>query len=340
MTNQHILCSALALALSASAVAADQHAAEVRFDAGTVSGLGARNIGSAAMSGRIAALDAITGKDGKTDVRRRGHWRVKSTDGALVQAGVRQTAGAVDRRGSRSIRPNEYGLGRQRRGAGRATRCRSAMGIKSTDAGETWTNMRASELRITQMIIDPRSADTVYACVPGKLWSDSADRGLYKTSDGGKHWELALKGGNLSTGCASVSLDPKDSNVLFASLWDFRRKGWTFRSGGESATAKSGSGLYRSADGGKSWTELTDGANKGFPQKPYGRIAVTIASSNPQIVYSFVESTDSALYRSDDGGKTWDKRDKSQFMVWRPFYFARCSIRPIRTACLSRTWGW
>jgi len=335
MNNQHILCSALAFALCAltgSATAADKHAAEVRFDAGTVSGLGARNIGSAAMSGRIAALDAIAGKDGKTlmyvGAASGGVW--KSTDGGTSFKPVfdKQSVQSI---GAVAIDPSTPSTVWVGSGEG-WTRNSVSVGdgiYKSTDAGETWTNMGLpNSERITQIIVDPRGGDTVYACVPGKLWSDSSDRGLYKTSDGGKHWELVLKGGNLSTGCASVSVDPKDSNVLFASLWDFRRKGWTFRSGGESATAKSGSGLYRSADGGKSWTEVSEGANKGFPQKPYGRIAVTIAPSNPQIVYSFVESTDSALYRSDDGGKTWDKRDKSQFMVWRPFYFARLFVDP------------
>ncbi len=137
-----------------------------------------------------------------------------------------------------------------------------------------------------------------------------------------------LKGSNLSTGCASVSMDPKDPNVVFAGMWDFRREGWTFRSGGESPTAASGSGLFRSADGGGSWTEVTESANKGFPKKPFGRIAVTVAPSNPAIVYAFVESTDSALYRSDDGGRTWQQRDKSQLMVWRPFYFASLIVDP------------
>jgi len=83
--------------------------------------------------------------------------------------------------------------------------------------------------------------------------------------------------------------------VLFTSLWDFRRKGWTFRSGGDGPTASSASGLYRSADGGKSWTEITPQANKGFPPKPYGRIALALAPSDSKTLYAFVESTDSAL---------------------------------------------
>ena len=85
-----------------------------------------------------------------------------------------------------------------------------------------------------------------------------------------------LKGGNASTGCGSLSMDPKHPDTLFASLWDFRRKGWTFRSGGPDASAVSGSGLYRSDDGGSHWTELTEAANKGLPAKPYGRIAVAM----------------------------------------------------------------
>ncbi len=125
----------------------------------------------------------------------------------------------------------------------------------------------------------------------------------------------------------SVSIRPRPRRAL-AGLWDFRRKGWTFRSGGDAADAPSGSGLFRSDDGGQTWTEVSDSANKGFPKKPWGRIAVAIAPSAPKVVYAFVESTDSALYRSDDGGKTWDKRDKSQMMVWRPFYFASLIVDP------------
>ena len=139
---------------------------------------------------------------------------------------------------------------------------------KSIDGGDTWTNMglRNSE-RIAKIMIDPRDGNTVYACVPGKLWSDSPDRGLYKTSDGGKNWSLVLKGGNLSTGCSSISLDPKDPNVVFAALWDFRRKGWTFRSGGESAAQPSGSGLFRSADGGRFVDRSHRHREQGLPEE-------------------------------------------------------------------------
>jgi photosystem II stability/assembly factor-like uncharacterized protein len=330
MTNKNIAALALALC-AASAFAADK-LPSATFDSGTISGLGIRNIGSATMSGRIAAFDAVAGKDGKTllyvGAASGGVW--KSTDGGTTFKSVfdKQDVQSI---GALAIDPSHTDTIWAGTGEG-WTRNSVSIGdgiYKSTDGGNSWKNMGLpNSERITKIIIDPHATDTVYACVPGHLWNDSPDRGLYKTTDGGAHWNQVLKGANLSTGCASVSLDPKDSSVVFASLWDFRRKGWTFRSGGETPTSPSASGLYRSADGGKTWTEVTDAANKGFPKKPFGRIAVSIAPSNANIVYAFVESNESALFRSDDGGKTWDKRDKSQLMVWRPFYFASLIIDP------------
>jgi photosystem II stability/assembly factor-like uncharacterized protein len=209
---------------------------------------------------------------------------------------------------------------------------------KSTDGGETWTNtgLPNSE-RISRIVVDPKNGNVVYACVPGKLWSDSPDRGLYRTTDGGAHWTLVLKGPNLSTGCSSVAMDPQHPNVLIAGLWDFRRKGWTFRSGGDGPTAPSGSGLFRSQDGGTTWTALTPAGNRGLPAPPYGRIEVAYAPSNPKTVYAFIESRRSALFVSSDGGRTWEERDRSQRMVWRPFYFARLVVDPTNDQRLFKT---
>jgi photosystem II stability/assembly factor-like uncharacterized protein len=198
---------------------------------------------------------------------------------------------------------------------------------KSTDGGDTWNNVGLPESeRIVRILVHPRSSAVVYACVPGKLWSDSNDRGLYKTIDGGKTWSLVLAGTNPSTGCSGVTMDPKNPDVLIAGMWDFRRKGWTFRSGGEGPASPSGSGMYRSSDGGKTWRPLM--ASKGLPPGPWGRVEAVIAPSDPRIVYALIESKTSALFRSDDGGTTWEPRDASQAMVWRPFYFARLIVDP------------
>src|SRR5205823_907187 len=149
---------------------------------------------------------------------------------------------------------------------------------------------------------DPRNSDTVFVAVPGALWSDSPERGLYKTTNRGKTWQQVLKGANLSTGCTDVEIDPSNPDIMFAAMWDFRRKGWEYRSGGAIPTAPSASGLFRSTDGGKTWTEITERANKGFPKKPYGRLAVAIAPSKSQRVYAFVESPESVVFVGDDGG--------------------------------------
>jgi len=320
----------LAAALVRTQTPAPAPAGPARFDAGAISGLGARNIGSARMSGRIAALAAAP-LDGKTLIyvgsASGGVW--KSDDGGTTFKPVFDK-NPVQSIGALALDPSNPKI--VWAGTGESwTRNSVSIGdgvYKSVDGGETWTNMGlpASE-RISQIAVHPRDGDIVYVCVPGRLWSDSADRGLYKTVDGGRTWSLILKGSNLSTGCSSVALDPRNPDVLFAGLWDFRRQGWTFRSGGDGPAAASGGALVRSEDGGKTWTELEPGKN-GLPAKPYGRLEVRFAPSDGAVVYAFIEGVDSALYRSDDGGKTWDKRDKSQQMVWRPFYFARLVVDP------------
>jgi len=310
------------------------------LDSGVISGLGARNIGSAAMSGRISAL-AARNEGGKTTLyvgaASGGVW--KSLDGGTTFKPVFDRM-PVQSIGSIALDPTNprvvwVGTGET------WTRNSVSAGdgiYKSIDGGEGWTNMglRNSE-RIDRILVHPKNGDVVWACVPGRLWSDSPDRGVYKTTDGGKSWEKVLKGPNLSTGCAGLSMDPKDPDVLFAGLWDFRRKGWTFRSGGDGPLAPSGSGLFRSADGGKSWTELVAKTNAGLPAKPWGRVEVAVAPSDPKVVYAFVESEKPALYRSADGGSTWEARDRSQGMVWRPFYFARLIVDPKNPDRLFKT---
>src|SRR6184192_3028639 len=260
----------LTAGLAGVAFGADQ----APFNSSTISGLGARNIGSATMSGRISAVAATREPSGKITLfvgaASGGVW--KSDDSGtrfrpIFDEQPVQSIGAIalDPKNSKNV---WVGTGES------WTRNSVSIGdgiYKSTDGGETWTHadLDKSE-RIAQIVVSPKNSDTVFAAVPGALWSDSTDRGLYRTIDGGKNWEIALKGSNPSTGCSTVVIDPNDSNVMFAALWDFRRKGWTFRSGGDGPTASSGSGLFRSNDGGKTWTELTEKTNAGLPSKPWG----------------------------------------------------------------------
>jgi photosystem II stability/assembly factor-like uncharacterized protein len=304
-----------------------------KVDSETISGLGARNIGSAAMSGRVAAVAAVHEGNRLTvyiGSASGGVW--KSANGGTTYKPVfdKQTvqsigAIAIDPRNPKTV---WVGTGE--------SWMRNSVSIgdgiyRTTDGGENWTNvgLRESE-HIAKILIDPADPNTVYVCVPGKLWSDSNDRGVYKTTDGGKNWTRILKGPNASTGCSMMSMDPTNPKTIYAGMWDFRRKGWTFRSGGEGETAPSGSGFFKSTDGGATWTDLNANTAKGLPPKPWGRVAVTVAPSKPDVVYAFIEAVPpmNALYRSNDGGRTWEPRDRSQAMIWRPFYFANLIVDP------------
>ena len=312
------------------------------FDSGALSGLGARNIGSAAMSGRISAV-AGRNESGKTTLfvgaASGGVW--KSQDGGTTFKPVfdKQPVQSIGAIAIDPSNPKNVWVGTGESWMRNSVSVGDGI-YKSTDGGETWSNagLRESE-HIVRILVHPKNGNVVYACAPGKLWSDSADRGVYRTEDGGRTWTLALKGSNLSTGCSGLAMDPKNPDVLFAGMWDFRRKGWTFRSGGDGPNAASGSGLFRSADGGKTWTELTEKSNAGIPAKPWGRVEVVVAPSDPNVVYALVESAHSALYRSGDGGKTWEARDKSQGMVWRPFYFGRLVVDPTNAEHLFKPGG-
>src|ERR1022692_2408898 len=248
--------------------------APVRYDSGTISGLPARNIGSAEMSGRIAAVTAVN-------------------DSGRLTVFAASASGGV---------------------------------WKSINGGTTFKSV--FDLPDVQSIgavsIDPSNPKIVWVGT-GESWlrnSVSVGDGVYKSSDGGQTWRKVLAGANGSTGCGMLSMAAQDPKTIYASMWDFRRQAWTFRSGGP------GSGLFKSTDGGEHWTELTAANAKGLPEKPYGRIALAVAPSKPQVVYATIESKSSALYRSADGGQNWTRLDASQYQVWRPFYFANLIVDP------------
>ena len=192
---------------------------------------------------------------------------------------------------------------------------------KSTDGGKNWQHLGLEKSeRISSIQINPQNTDEVYVGVLGALWGDSEDRGVYKTTDGGASWEKILYA-DPTTGCSDLAMDPSDPNTLYAAFWEFRRTAYSFNSGGTQ------SALYKSTDGGKNWNKI----HNGFPEGKLGRIAIAIAPSSPKILYSVIESEQNegkGLYRSDDGGATWEHRNKDFELAVRPFYFSRIVVDP------------
>src|SRR5271155_2095724 len=308
--------------LFASLPAAAQ--APYRFDAATVSGLPARNIGSATMSGRIAALDAVE-QDGRITVfvgsASGGVW--KSVNGGTTYRPVfdREDVQSIGAVAIDPSNPKTVWVGTGESWVRNSVSVGDGV-YKSTDGGENWTNVGLKDSEhIAKILVDPTNGNDVLACATGHLWDDNDERGVFQTTDGGKTWKKVLAGVNGSSGCAMIARSAQEPKTIYAAMWDFRRQGWTFRSGGP------GSGLFKSTDGGAHWNEVS--SNKGLPPKPWGRVAVQVAPSKPQVVYANVEAEKGrGLYRSDDSGATWTKLDASNYMVWRPFYFGNLIVDP------------
>ncbi len=192
---------------------------------------------------------------------------------------------------------------------------------KSSDGGNNWKKigLENSE-RIANIIVNPENSNEIYVAALGSLWSDNKERGVYKSVDGGNTWENILFL-NESTGCADLAMDPSDPNTLYASMWEFRRTAWSFNSGGDN------SALYKSTDGGKNWDKI----HNGFPEGKLGRLAIGVSESNPQTLYTVIESEkneDKGLYKSIDGGENWEQKNNDFGITVRPFYFSRIVVDP------------
>jgi len=189
---------------------------------------------------------------------------------------------------------------------------------KSVDGGKTWKNVGLRDTRaIGKVIVNPKNSDIVFVAALGHPFGPNTERGIFRTSDGGKNWERVLfKDEN--TGGIDIAFDPHNANILFASLWQARRMPWRLSSGGP------GSGLYRSNDGGASWKQLQE---HGLPKGPYGRIGVAVAA-NSERAYALIEAKEGGLYRSDDGGETWQLVNGNHSFTQRPWYYMHVIADP------------
>lgn len=197
---------------------------------------------------------------------------------------------------------------------------------KSTDGGKTWKHVWKSIGQIGTIIVHPANADVAFAAVLGNPFAPNKERGVYRTKDGGKTWERVLAK-NEDTGASDVCFDLTNPNILFAGMWQMRRKPWDMQSGGP------GSGLYTSRDGGDSWQQITplkaDGSPSGLPEGIMGKIGVGVAPSNGNRVYALIEHEKGGLFRSDDGGVNWRLVNDSRPLRQRAWYYSTLTINPI-----------
>ncbi len=191
---------------------------------------------------------------------------------------------------------------------------------KSVDAGKSWKHMGLEKTgRIPRIAIDPRNPDVVFAAAIGTGYGPQQERGVYRTTDGGKSWERVLFVDE-NTGVSDLAMDPNNPRILFAGAWQIDIKTWGRKSGGP------GSGVFVSRDGGTTWKRLT---GHGLPQPPLGKIAVAVAASDSQRVYALIETGQrGSLWRSDDGGEKWKLVNHSRLLNERPHYYTRMLVMP------------
>ncbi len=189
---------------------------------------------------------------------------------------------------------------------------------RSTDQGRTWSKIGLDNSRqISAVRVHPTNPDIVYVAVQGDRWKGTPDRGIYRSTNGGATWTLLLKGENANSGASDLSMDATNPRILYAAMWDHQRSPWTVRSGG------AGSGIWKSVDGGDSWTRLSDG----LPAL-MGKIGVSVSPANPDRVYAIVEAEKGGLFRSDDAGKSWRLMSGDRLIQTRSWYYMNLSADP------------
>lgn len=293
-----------------------------QIDPELFSGLKARNIGPANMSGRIGGIDAVVSNPNIIYVGTATGGLWKSVDGGITWNPIMddQPVSSIGAVAINQSNPNIVWVG-----TGEAAP-RNSVGVGrgvylTLDGGRTWKFLGLEKTeKVSKILLDPHDSKVAYVGALGTTWGENPERGVFKTTDMGKTWEKILFVDE-RTGAADLAMDPGNPNKIIAAMWEHRRWPWFFQSGGP------GSGLYITANGGKDWKKLTD--KDGLPDGELGRIGVAFSTNKPDIVYALVEAAKNALYRSTDGGHTYQMVNDDENVHNRPFYYSRLWVNPV-----------
>ncbi len=280
-----------------------------------------RNIGPGGMSGRVTAIDVVLSTPDIIYVGTASGGLWKSTSGGIKWQPIfeDQRTASIGAVSIQQTNPSVIWVG-----TGEGNPRNSLNGgygvYKSLDGGKNWQSMGLDKTRhIHRVIVDPTDPNTVYVGAIGSPWGEHPERGVFKTTDGGKSWKKILFANN-KTGVADMVMDPTNPNKLIVALWEHKRDPWFFKSGGE------GSGLHITFDGGNTWEKRTD--TDGLPKGDLGRMGIAIARNKPNVIYALIEAKKNALYKSVDGGFKWAKVNDKNDIGNRPFYYSEIYVDP------------